>query len=129
MNTLFQGKRSESQRGAISIKSLIILVVFVSAIFLCIKMVPVFIEQHSITDEVDDLSRKAALNMAAYNSDKIGTALSIIQHDHDLPEGSLTLDSIGPNSAEIAVKYTRNIDLLVTTYAWTVDYKSVGKGI
>jgi hypothetical protein len=129
MNNLFAGKQAESQRGAMSIKSVIILVVVAACIFSAIKVVPVYIEQRTVIDEVDELSRKAAMNIAAYNPDKINTALQIVQRDHELPDGSLTLDSIGDNSAQIAVKYTRKIDLLITTYAWNVDYVSVGKGI
>ncbi|HEY6332820.1 MAG TPA: hypothetical protein VI756_26080 [Blastocatellia bacterium] len=117
------------QSGAIQIKTAFIMVTLLVAALVLIKVVPVYIEQQQITHDTDELARKAALGLSVYNPAKINEELKNIQHEYDLPEGSLALSARTDNTAQITVKYTRNIDFFVTNYSWNVDYISNGKGI
>jgi len=123
------GSRFGSERGAVQIKTVLIVVFLLAAVFTLIKVVPVYIEQQQVTHEADELARKAALGLSAYSNDKINAELTKLQQEYNLPEGSIALSARGDNQAQITVKYTRSIDFLVTNYAWNVDYISTGKGI
>lgn len=122
-------KRAGGQSGAVEIKTVLAMTFIIVAIVVLIKIVPVFIEQKRITYATDELARKAALGMSVYSPAKINKDLEQIQQDFELPEGSLALANRTDNSAQITVKYTRNIDFFVTNYSWTVDYVSNGKGL
>src|SRR5215813_9700276 len=117
------------ERGAVTIKAVLIVVCLVIAAVVLIKVVPVYIEQQQIYHDTDELARKAALGTAAYSKDKIEREIVTMTQNYGLPEGSIQLASLDGNHSEINVKYTRNVDLIITSYAWQVDYKAVGKGI
>jgi hypothetical protein len=122
-------KRFRGQSGAVEIKTVLAVGFIVVAIVVLIKIIPVYFEQREITYETDELARKAALGLTVYSPAKINQELEEIQHKHELPEGSLALGARTDNSAQISVKYTKNIDFFITNYSWTVDYVSNGKGL
>ena len=119
----------EGERGAVSIKAVLIVVFLLVAAVLLIKIVPVYVEQQEIEHSTDELARKASLGLPAYSKDKINNEIQAMINEYGLPEGSIQLSAIEGNHAEISVKYTRSIDLLLTSYAWDVNYTSVHKGI
>jgi hypothetical protein len=120
---------SRGERGAVSVKAVLILTfVLISAVVL-IKMVPVYIEQQQIEHDTDELARKASLGITAYSKDRIEKEIQSLTQSYQLPEGSIQLASMDNNQAEISLKYTRNVDLFITSYAWSVDYKTVHRGI
>jgi len=122
-------ERWGSERGAVQIKTVLILSFLILSAVTLIKVVPVYIEQEEITHDTDELARKASLGLTAYSPEKIKKELDTIRQEHDLPEGSLELGPRTDNTAQIIVKYTRSIDFFITNYSWTVDYTSKGKGI
>jgi len=113
-----------SERGAISIKTLLVLVVLVAAAFVVIKIAPVYIEQQRIVHDVDDLANKAAVR--GMKEDKINQEIKRIRGEYDLPEKGINLVS-RDKGVQISVSYQRDIDLLVTSYSWKVDHTAVGK--
>ncbi|HEY3136075.1 MAG TPA: DUF4845 domain-containing protein [Blastocatellia bacterium] len=113
-----------AERGAISIKTLLVLVVLVAAAFVVIKIAPVYVEQQRIVHDVDDLANKAALR--AMKEDKINQEIKRIRGEYDLPEKGINLVS-RDKGVQISVSYQRDIDLLVTSYSWKVDHTAVGK--
>jgi Flp pilus assembly protein TadG len=124
-----ESESRKGERGAVSVKAVLIVVFLAVALLLLIKMVPVYIEQQQIQHNTDELARKASLGIAAYSKDKINNEIQSMINEYGLPEGSIQISSIDGNHAEINVKYTRNVDLLLTSYAWDVTYTAVGKGI
>jgi hypothetical protein len=119
----------KGELGAVSIKAILIVVFLGVTALLLLKMVPVYIEQKTIEHNADELARKASLGIAAYSKDKINNEIQSIINENQLPEGSIQISTLDGNHAEISVKYTRNVDLLLTSYAWDVSYTAVGKGI
>jgi len=117
------------ERGAVSIKTILIVLFLAIAVLLLVKMVPVYVEQQQIEHNADELARKASLGLAAYSKDKINNEIQALINEYQLPEGSIQLASADNNRAEIVVKYTRNVDLLLMSYAWDVNYTSSQKGI
>lgn len=113
-----------AERGAISIKTLLVLVVLVAAAFVVIKIAPVYVEQQRIVRDVDDLANKAALR--GMKEAKINQEIKRIRGEYDLPENGINFVN-GDKGIQISVSYQRDIDFLVTSYSWKVDHTAVGK--
>lgn len=112
------------ERGAISIKALLMLFVLGAAVFLVIKFAPVYIEQRKLMHDVEELARIAAVRN--WKEEKIDPEVKKIRGDYDLPDGSLNVVK-RDRDVQIIIGYSRAIDLLVTTYDWRVDRTIVGK--
>lgn len=120
-------KSQSGEKGAVSIKSLLVFAFVIVVLVAAIKIVPVYVEEQQIFHDTDELARKASLGLNAYNKDKIQNDIQTLIREKELPEGSVSLVSQDPDRAEISIKYTRSIDFFVTTYNWDVDHTSVGK--
>ena len=123
-------KRSErraGERGAVSIKAIIVVFLLASAIFLVMKLAPVYVEQRKVIFDVEELARIATVR--GYKDERIAPEIAKIRTTYDLPEGSINLlERVGPG-VQIVVTYTRSVDLLVTTYDWKVEHRIVGREI
>ena len=123
-------KRSErraGERGAVSIKAIIVVFLLASAIFLVMKLAPVYVEQRKVIFDVEELARIATVR--GYKDERIEPEIAKIRTTYDLPEGSINLlERVGPG-VQIVVTYTRSVDLLVTTYDWKVEHRIVGREI
>src|SRR5262249_829673 len=114
----------QGERGAVSIKTVFIVLFLAIAVLLLVKMVPVYFEQQQIEPNADELARKASLGLADYSKDKINNEIQALINEYQLPQGSIQLSAIEGNRAEIIVKYSRNVDLLLMSYSWDVNYTS-----
>ena len=112
------------ERGAISIKTLLILFVVGVVAFVVIKFVPVYVEQRKLMWDVEELARIAAVRN--WKEDKIEPEVKKIRGTYDLPDGSINVVK-HDRDVQIKVGYIRAIDLVVTTYDWKVDRTIVGK--
>jgi hypothetical protein len=113
------------QRGAVSIKTIVILFFLFCAAFLMLKLVPVYVEQRKVIFEVEELARIATVR--SFKDERIVPEITKIRGTYELPEGSINLlQRVGPG-VQIGVNYTRSVDLLVTTYSWKVEHTIVGK--
>jgi uncharacterized membrane protein len=115
------------ERGAISIKALLVLVLLGVAAFMVVKIAPVYIDERQIIFKVDDLANKSAVRNS--KEDVIKKAIEAIQKDYDLPENSITLVSREAGKIQISINYQKDIDLLVTTYQWKVAHTAAGKDL
>lgn len=115
------------ERGAISIKVLLMLVLLGAATFIVIKIAPVYIDERQVTFKVDDLANKSAVRNS--KEDVIKKAIEAIQKEYDLPENSINLVSREAGKVQISLSYQKDIDLLVTTYQWKVNYTAAGKDL
>src|SRR5262249_24283776 len=113
-----------AERGARSIKNLLVLLVLAAAAFVVIRIAPVYVEQQKVIHDVDDLANKAAVR--GMKEEKINQEIKRIRGEYDLPENGINLAN-RDKGVQISVSYQRDIDLLVTTYAWKVDHTAVGK--
>jgi hypothetical protein len=113
------------ERGAVSIKTIVILFVLFCAAFLVLKLVPVYVEQRKVIFDVEELARIATVR--SFKDERIVPEITKIRSTYELPEGSINLlERVGPG-VQIGVNYTRSVDLLVTTYSWKVEHTVVGK--
>jgi len=115
------------ERGAISIKVLLMLVLLGAATFIVIKIAPVYIDERQVTFKVDDLANKSAVRNS--KEDDIKKAIEAIKKDYNLPENSINLVSREAGKVQISLSYQKDIDLLVTTYQWKVNYTAAGKDL
>ena len=115
------------ERGAISIKVLLGLVLVGFAAFVVIKVAPVYIDERQVTYKVDDLANKSAIRNS--KEDDIKKAIEVIKREYNLPENSINLVSREVGRVQISISYQRDIDLLVTTYQWKVNHTAAGKDL
>ena len=115
------------ERGAISIKVLLILILIGGAAFIVIKIAPVYIDERQVTYKVDDLANKSAVRNS--KEDQIYKAIEVIRKEYDLPEDSITLVSREQGRVQISINYQKDIDLLLTTYQWRVAHTVSGKDL
>ena len=115
-----------SERGAISIKMIFIVLLLIATVITVIKVVPVYVEQRAVLFDVDEIARISYVRN--FNEEKIKTELEKIRLKNDLPTESLTL--VGrEGTVKVQVSYSRTIDLFVTKYVWRVDSAIVGKSL
>jgi hypothetical protein len=124
MSDIISTDSRAGERGAVNIKTLIMLVVAAFAVLFAIKLVPVYIEQRGVIYDVEELARIAAVR--GWKEDKITPEINKIRGKYELPEGSISFAG-RDQSIQINVGYSRAIDLFVTTYAWKVERKIIGK--
>ena len=125
MSDLTNKQMRAAERGAISIKTLFVLVVVGVTALLVIKITPVYIEQTRVIHDVGEMGNKAAVR--GWKEDKINSEIKLIQKEYDLPEGGITFVTRDDKGVHLAIAYQRNIDLFVTTYEWKVDHPIVSK--
>jgi len=129
MSNLTDKQARADERGAISIKALLVLVFVGVAAFLVIKLAPVYIEQTRVIHDVTEVARVAAVR--GWKEDRINQDIKRIRGEYELPENGISymagLDK--DKGVQIAISYQRNIDLFVTTYTWKVDRTVVGKDL
>ena len=115
------------ERGAISIKVLVSLALAATALFVIVKIVPVYWDEQQIKHQVDELARITANQ--SLKPDKVTKRIAEIRSEFNLPEDSITITSSGNQMAQFALKYSVTVDFLVSSYVWKVDYVTVGKGL
>lgn len=124
MKTDLEKHQRSAERGAISIKALLGLAIAGVAIFAVIKFVPVYVEQQQLIHEVDELARTAAVR--GWRDDRIALDVKRLRSEYSLPEDSINFVS-KDRRVQVIVGYRRDIDLLVTSFIWQVDYTANGK--
>ncbi|HKP84983.1 MAG TPA: hypothetical protein VJZ26_02730 [Blastocatellia bacterium] len=126
MRDVISGDSRAGERGAVTIKTLLLLFVVACVVFVAVKFVPIYIEQRGVIYDVEELARIAAVR--GWKEDKITPEITKIRGKYELPEGSINLTG-RDQSVRISVGYIRAIDLLVTTYDWKVEHMVIGKEI
>ena len=125
MRNLTDNQTRASERGAISIKTLLMFVLVGVTAMLIIKITPVYIEQTRVIHDVNEMGNKAAVR--GWKDDKINSEIKVIQKEYDLPEGGITFVTRDEKGVHLDIAYQRNIDLFVTTYEWKVVKPVVAK--
>jgi len=127
MNNVTDAEARSHERGAISIKALSMLVLLAAVTFTVIKIAPVYIDERQVAYKVDELANKSAVRNS--KEDDIKKAIEIIRKEYNLPDNSINLVSREAGKVQISVTYQKDIDFLVTTYEWKVNYTAAGKDI
>ncbi|MEK6299316.1 MAG: DUF4320 family protein [Acidobacteriota bacterium] len=126
MKTELKTRSRDRERGAVSIKAVLGLFVVAVAIFTLIKFVPVYVEQQQLKHECDELARSAANQ--GWKGDRIERGVKKLRTDYNLPDGSINFEA-QDRRVRVIVGYKRDIELLVTSYTWQVDYTADEKGL
>jgi len=124
MKTESETRSWDRERGAISLKALFLLSIAAALVFTLVKFVPVYVEQKQLIHEIDELARTAAVRN--WNDDRIALDVKRLRTDYSLPDGSINFVA-KDRHVQVVVGYKRDIDLLVTSYVWQVDYTANGK--
>jgi hypothetical protein len=113
--------------GAVSIKTILVLLLLATAAFLLIKLVPAYVDERQVTFKVEDLANKSAVR----NSKEVDIqkAIEVITKEYDLPENSINIVSREQGRVQISINYQRSIDLVVATYQWKVTHTAAGKDL
>jgi hypothetical protein len=127
MRTVTSTHSHSTERGAVTIKTVIALVLIGIVAFLAIKVAPVYIEQQRVVHDVNELARIAAVR--GWKVDRINQDIKRISDAYSLPDDGINFVASGDKGVHIAVSYQRNIDLLVTTYEWKVAHTAVGRDL
>src|SRR5437868_15306979 len=115
------------ERGAVSIKAILSIGLALAALFVVIKIVPVYWDEQQIKHQVDELARITEnQNM---KPEKISKRIEEIRSEFNLPEDSIMMTAVSNQSAQFFLKYSVTIDFIVSSYVWKVDYVTVGRGL
>ena len=120
------------ERGAVSFGTLLGLLAVGALIFVVIKVFPVYTEERRVKYDVEELANKSAVRDT--KTEEIQKKIEGIVADNGLPKGSINLlsqdrSAQGSKGVQIEVNYSRTIDLLVTSYVWKVNYRSLGRAL
>jgi hypothetical protein len=126
MRDVMNEETRAGERGAVNIKTMVMILALCCVAFVAIKLVPIYIEQRGVVYDVEELARIAAVR--GWKEDKINPEIAKIRGKYDLPEGSINLLS-RDQSVRISIGYNRAVDLLLTTYNWKVENTVTGKEI
>src|SRR5687767_15353477 len=113
--------------GAVSIKTILMLVAITVAAFIVIKITPVYVDQRQVTFKVEDLANKSAVRNSKVED--IQKAIDAFRKEYSLPENSINLVSREQGKVQISINYRRTIDLVVTSYDWKVAHTADGKDL
>jgi Flp pilus assembly protein TadG len=126
METVAGHHAREGERGAASIKTVLIFLFLAALTFGVVKIVPVYVEQRQVVYEVEEVARIASVRN--FKEERIAQEIEKIRESNDLPDGSINLVTSG-NSVRINLSYSRTINLLVTNYVWRVEKDITGKSL
>jgi hypothetical protein len=113
--------------GAVSIKTILVLLLLAIAAFLLIKLIPAYVDERQVTFKVEDLANKSAVRNS--KDVDIQKAIEVITKEYDLPVNSINVVSREQGRVQISINYQRSIDLVVTTYQWKVTHTAAGKDL
>lgn len=127
MSNIHDTDARAGERGAVSIKAVLIFVVIGIIAFVVIKIAPEYVDERQVVYKIDDLANKSAVRNS--KDDDIRKAIELIRKEYNLPENSISMVSREAGKVKITVNYQHDIDLLVTTYQWKVDRTINGKDL
>jgi hypothetical protein len=100
-----------SQRGEGRFKSILILVIFVSAIYCAVKMVPPYVAEYQLADKMQEQARFAVVNR--YTEEQIRENIYRVVQDLDIPAKREDIKVVANQQVvKISLDYVVPIDLL-----------------
>ncbi|HXR33914.1 MAG TPA: hypothetical protein VN830_09415 [Verrucomicrobiae bacterium] len=115
-----------SQRGEGKLKAIIYTVILVTAVFLAIKLVPLYVAEYQLQDKMNEQAKFAVVNR--YSEDQIRDILFKVVKDLDIPA---TRDDIKMTSTNhgvsISISYTVPVDFIV--YQTNITFSPTSEGL
>ncbi|HEY6387819.1 MAG TPA: hypothetical protein VIX91_19250 [Candidatus Acidoferrum sp.] len=100
-----------AERGAVTLKTVVLLTVAVLAIYLAIKLVPPYVSEYQLQDKMQELARFGIVNR--YTDEQIRDNVFKVAQDLDLPAKREDIKvSVTQSIVKISMEYTVPVDLL-----------------
>ena len=117
-----------SQRGEGRLKAIIYTVILVTAVFLGIKLVPIYVAEYQLQDKMNEQAKFAVVNR--YTEDQIRDIIFKVIQDLDIPATRDDIKMASTNhGVSISVSYTVPVDFFVYKTSITFSPKSEGLDI
>jgi hypothetical protein len=116
----------KSQRGEGKLKAIIYLLILIAAVFVAIKVVPVYVAEYQLKDKITEQARFAVVNR--YSDDQIRDSVFRTIQDLDIPAKKEDVKVAATNHGlMISVNYSVPVDLLV--YKTELSFSPSSEGI
>ena len=100
-----------SQRGEGKLKAIIYTVILVAAVYVAVKIVPVYVAEYQLNDKITEQARFAVVNH--YSEDQVRDIIFKVIQDLDIPA----------NREDIKVQNTNHGVMITVNYSVPVDFK------
>lgn len=115
-----------SQRGEGKLKAIIYTVILVTAVFLAVKLVPLYVAEYQLQDKMNEQAKFASVNH--YTEDQIRDILMKVIQDLDIPAKRDDIKLTSTNhGVSVSVSYTVPVDFLV--YKTDITFTPTSEGL
>jgi cell division protein FtsL len=119
-------KSLSSQRGEGKLKAVVYLAILVVAVFVAIKIVPVYVAEYQLKDKITEQARFAVVNR--YSDEQIKDSIYRTIQDLDIPAKRDDVKVAATNHGlTISVNYSVPVDFLV--YQTEINFSPSSEGI
>jgi len=115
-----------SQRGEGKLKAIIYTVILVTAVFLAVKLVPLYVTEYQLQDKMNEQAKFAVVNH--YSEEQIRDILLKVIKDLDIPATRDDIKLSNTNhGVSISITYTVPVDFLV--YKTDITFSPTSEGL
>jgi hypothetical protein len=119
-------KSLRSQRGEGRLKAIVYFAILIGAVFVAVKVVPVYVAEYQLKDKITEQARFAVVNRM--NDDQIKDSIFRTIQDLDIPAKRDDVKVANTNHGiEISVNYTVPVDFLI--YQTELNFSPSSEGI
>ena len=119
-------KSLRSQRGEGRLKAIVYFAILIGAVFVAVKVVPVYVAEYQLKDKITEQARFAVVNRM--NDDQIKDSIFRTIQDLDIPAKRDDVKVANTNHGiAISVNYTVPVDFLV--YQTELNFSPSSEGI
>ena len=120
------GKSLRSERGEGRLKAIVYFAILIGAVFVAVKVVPVYVAEYQLKDKITEQARFAVVNRM--NDDQIKDSIFRTIQDLDIPAKRDDVKVANTNHGiAISVNYTVPVDFLV--YQTELNFSPSSEGI
>ncbi len=115
-----------AQRGEGQLKAIIYMLVLAAAVYVAVKLVPVYVAEYQLKDKIAEQARFAVVNR--YNEDQVKDIIFKVIKDLDIPakRDDIKVETTN-HGLMISVNYTVPVDLAV--YKTEINFSPSSEGI
>jgi hypothetical protein len=119
-------KSLRSQRGEGKLKAIIYLGILIAAVFIAVKVVPVYVAEYELKDKITEQARFAIVNRLT--EDQVKDSIFRTIQDLDIPAKRDDVKVANTNrGVQISVNYTVPVDFVV--YQTEINFSPSSEGI
>ena len=115
-----------SQRGEGKLKAIIYTVILAAAVYVAVKIVPVYVAEYQLKDKISEQARFAVVNR--YSEEQVRDIIFKVIQDLDIPASREDIKVQSTNNGmRISVNYSVPVDL--TVYKAELNFSPSSEGI